>query len=185
MKLLTQFESQGNIELLSQKIIAVFSSKETPKEIYPFAEKLFSKLMEKNISIAGGWQAPLEKKMVEKTNNKMQANIIFYTAKDLSQLKISQKLHTLDDENKLLLISAQSRQKRAAKSDIDKRDNLLFKQVSQVLFLYVSSGGRLEEYFNTLHLASFPLLVLQHPLNEHLLLSGCPAINEDNVDELI
>lgn len=185
MKLLSQFESRGNIELLSQKIVAIFSSINTPQEIYGDAEKLFEKLKNRQLSIAGGWQAALEKKLLNTTDSKMLANIIYYTAKDLSQIKMIKKLKLLEDEKKLLLISAQSRQKRASKNDVDKRDKLLFEQVSHVLFLYIHPGGRLENYFNLLQESNFPISVLQHPLNKRFLVSGCPAIQEENLDELI
>ncbi len=185
MTLLSKFESTGNIELLSQKIITVFSSKDTPQEIYPAAEKLFEKLKDNHVSIASGWQAPLEKKLLESTYPEMVANIIYYTAKDLSQISLLPGLKRLDDKKKLLVISAQSRQKRATKNDIDKRDELLFKQVSQVIFLYISPDGRLEKYFNRLQEASFPIFVLQHSLNERFLVSGCPSIDDSNLHELI
>jgi hypothetical protein len=185
MKLLSKFETHGNIELLSQKIVAVFSSKDTPKEIYPSAEQLFEKMTDMPISMAGGWQAPLEKKLLETAHPAMKANIIYYTAKDLSQVKMGKSLELLDNEKKLLLVSAQSRQIRATKSDVDKRDALLFNQISQVLFLYISPNGRLEKYYNTLQESNFSLFVLDHPLNEHILISGCPAINSDNLQEII
>jgi hypothetical protein len=185
MKILSQFESRGNIELLSQKIVAVFSSKNTPPEIYPAAEKLFEKMIDSPLSLASGWQAPLEKKLLGLTHSTMKANIVYYTAKDLSQIKLSPALIDLEREKKLLIVSAQSRQTRPTKSDINKRDALLFKQVSHVLFFYINPGGRLEEYFNHLQEAAFPVFILQHPLNERFLVSGCSVLDEDNLAETL
>jgi len=185
MKILSQFESSGNIELLSQKIIAVFSSKDTPQEIYPYAVRIFEELKNKPLSIASGWQAPLEKKLLETITPQMQANIIFYTANDLSQVNISHQLKLLNNENKLLSISAQSRKKRATKNDIDKRDKLLFNQVDQVLFLYISQNGRLEKYFNHLLESASSVLIMRHPLNKPFMSAGCSVLDEENFDEVL
>ena len=182
MKIVSRFETRGNIELLSQKPIAVFASQNTPNEIFRDAESLFEKLCDLPVSIAGGWQAPLEKKLLQKTNKRMKANIIFYSARDISKIKMTKHLADLDNENKLLVISAQSRQSRPSKTDVDKRDNLMFSQVAAILFFYIAEGGRLEKYFNDLISAKFPVYLFEHELNSPFLTSDCMPINEDNLD---
>ena len=154
MKILSQFESKGNVELLSQKTLAIFSSKNTPQDIYTSAEELFLSLCELPVCLASGWQAPLEKHLLGLTNPAMPANIIYYSAKDISELNIV-KLAELEKENKLLYISAQSRKNRISKEDVDKRDELLLSYVNGALFFFIEPMGRLEKYFDFLCLEDF------------------------------
>lgn len=185
MKILSQFESRGNIELLSQKPIAVFASQKTPEEIYKRAQNVFLKLCELPVSLAGGWQAPLERKLLQTILPAMQANIIYYSARDISKIKMMEKLTALETENKLLVVSAQSRQIRPSQNDIDKRDRLIFSQVSKILFMHVSEGGRLEKYFNSCLQNGLPVYILDHPLNKSFTVFDTVAVNEDNVNLLM
>lgn len=185
MKVLTQFESKGNIELLSQSKLAVFTSKNTPREISESAQRLFLSLCKLKISLAGGWQAPLEKQLLNLTYAGMPANIIYYSAKDLGQIKQNQKLAALDNEHKLLIVSAKSRTNRVSKNDINKRDTLLFNQVEKVLFMYIAHGGRLEKYYNQLLQKDFPVYVLEHDLNRSFLNNGAIALSRDNLNVII
>ena len=185
MKILSQFESKGNIELLSQTTLAVFASKNATQEIYKPAQELFLSLSELTISLCGGWQAPLEKYLLNLASSEMKANIVYYSAKDLGQINPNAKLDSLDTDKKLLLISAQSKTNRASKNDVDKRDDLLFKQVDKVLFMYIEPGGRLEKYYNQLVEKDFPVFVLDHGLNRSFIGQGCVALNNENVNVLM
>lgn len=184
MKILSQFESKGNLELLSQRTLALFSSKNTPQEIFKSAQELFLALCEMPLSLAGGWQAPFEKHLLGLTNPDMPANIIYYSAKDISQLNIKE-LTQLEEQNKLLYISAQSRKNRVSKEDVDKRDELLLSKVDAVIFLYIEPRGRLEKYFDFLCLEDFATFVLDHELNKAFINAGAVNLNLENYKELL
>jgi hypothetical protein len=183
MRLLSQFETKGNIELLSQKIIAVFSSKNTPGEIYNPGRDLFLKLCELPLSIAGGWQAPFEKILLKEINPQMPANIIYYSAKNLISVK-NTGFTELEKNNKVLYVSAQSRKDRASKQDINKRDQLMFSQVHSVLFFYIETNGRLQKYFDQLIRNNFSVYTLQHDLNMNLLNAGAVGLDSENINLL-
>ena len=157
MKLLSQFESKGNIELLSQLKLAVFASKYTPREIYSLSRELFHSLCKLPISLCSGWQAALEKELLTNVDESITANIVYYSAKDIAQINLPKHLEPLYLNHKLLLLSAQSRTSRVSKGDINKRDDLLFKQVDKILFMYIREGGRLEEYYNQKLRSNFPV----------------------------
>lgn len=184
MRVLSQFESKGNVELLSQKNLAIFSSKNTPEEIFKSAEELFLSLCSMPICLASGWQAYFEKHLLELVKPDMPVNIIYYSAKDIGELNFKE-LDVLEKENKLLYISAQSRKNRISKGDVDKRDELLFSQVDAALFLYIEPKGRLEKYFDILVMEEFPVYVLEHELNRAFINAGAVGLNLENVRDLI
>jgi len=185
MKVLSHFESKGNIELLSQATLGVFASQKTPTDIYPSAKQLFLSLCRIPLSLSGGWQAPLEKQLLQLAYPEMTASILYYSAKDLARITLSDHLNTLDMFGKLLLISAESKTPRATQSDVDKRDALLFTQTDKILFLHIEHGGRLEKYYNQLLDKDFPVFILDHQLNQKFFSRGSVVINNDNCDSLL
>jgi hypothetical protein len=179
------FITRGNIEILNQKKVVLFSSKDTPPQIYSSIELLFDTLRKMDLAIAGGWQAPFEKKLFKKIKASDRANYIHYLAKDLNQVSLNESQEYLVNNDKLLLIAADIKQTRIDKSLVKERDELIFSQNNRIIFLYISEGGRLEEYFKQLNVMQYQIYVLDHPLNKHLITKDVIALNQENVDLLV
>lgn len=184
MEKTVKFESKGNIELLSQRNVALFASVKTPKEIYYEAQLLVEKMVERNFCLAGGWQAPLEKEILNDQLKKGKANIIFYTAKDIKYIKMKEPLQPMLEKEKLLILSPESKKKRVSKADIDLRDMLILDQIKHILFLYIDPGGRLETYYNYLVHNKISFSVLDHDCNRRWLTSDCSHVNSETIETL-
>ncbi len=178
------FQSKGNIELLSQRKLALFASKNAPQEIYTGAEALFSILQDMPLSLAGGWQAPLEKYLFNKADPMKPANFIHYLAKDINRFRPSSLEQRLLEENKLLVLSPEIKSGRASHSLVKKRDALLFLQIDSILFLYIDTGGRLEGYLRQLSERKHRLYILNHPLNLAYFGEDILTVDEENVGEI-
>ena len=180
------FKTMGNVELLSQKKLAVFSSRSVPEEIIPAAEELFKTLIRMPLSLTGGWQAPLEKKLFnEFTQNPTTAHFIYYLAKDISAFKPSPLQETLITEKRLLVIAPQIKQNRPTQKLVTARDRLLFEQVSRILFLYIEEAGRLERYLSGLSARKYQLYILDHALNKKFFSEDIIPLNANNAIELL
>lgn len=180
------FETRGNVEILSQKKIAIFASRATPQEFYPRALTLFNRLAQQDVAIASGWQAPLEKFLFKKgVGLQIRANIIKYLPRDLNCYQLSYTEQVLLDENKLLLVAPDTDVRRPEKKWINRRDALLFSQIKHVLFLYIVPGGRLESYFNQLLNRDYHVYLPEDAQNSFLNASGVIKLNEQNVAELL
>jgi len=178
------FETLGNVELLSQARIALFASRNTPVELYPAAEALFSKLTELPVSIAGGWQAPLEKHLLSQFPLSAKANIIHYLARNINNLHLNRFQENLLAVNKLLLVSPSLRPIRVTSSMVIKRDNLIHSQIKKILFLHIEQGGKLERQFNQLYGAGYHIYLLDHPSNQLFLIPDVIGMNADNTQML-
>jgi predicted Rossmann fold nucleotide-binding protein DprA/Smf involved in DNA uptake len=179
------FQTVGNVELLSQKKIALFASKNAPDELDPAANELADKLFQLPLAVASGWQSPLEKSVYQRFNNKCTANIIHYVAKDINQFKPTEKQQKWITQNKLLIISPELKEIRTSASVVDKRDRLIFSQNKKILFLYIESKGRLEKYFKELSQLNFQLYILEHPLNESYFHDDIIRFNDNSVESLL
>ncbi len=177
----TLFETLGNAELLTQNRVAVFSSQSVPKKIEPDATRLFHELTNLPVAIAGGWQAPLENKLFRaEARLNAKANFIHYLAKDINTFQPNELQQKLLDAGKLLIIAPGLNQTRPTKKQVNQRDNLLFSQINKILFLYISKGGRLENYLNTLSGHNYQIFILDHPANQNCFPDDVVRINTDN-----
>ncbi len=180
------FETMGNVELLSQNKLAIFSSRKTPQAIYPSAKALFKILVQMPLSLAGGWQAPIEKKLLnEFAQNPTTAHFIYYLAKDITTFRPNPLQEALIKENRMLAIAPDLSQDRPTSKQVDARDQLLFEQVPKTLFLFIEAGGRLEKYLVGLSARKYPLYILDHPLNEKYFSEDIIPVNEDNAALLL
>lgn len=180
------FETLGNVELLSQNRVAVFASKSTPREMYPAAEQLIDSIIPLPLALAGGWQAPLEKELLKKiTLAKANANIIHYLAKNINTIQPDTVQQRLIKENRLLLISPGINEARPSAKQINRRDELLFSQINKIIFIYISNGGRLQEYFERLIASSYQVFLFDHPLNKNFFNKDVVLLNPDNCGILV
>jgi hypothetical protein len=176
------FMTRGNIEILNQKKVALFTSRDTPQDLFPHIEALFNILRKMGAAVAGGWQAPFEKKMYKDIRPTDKSNYIYYLAKDINQLRLSQSEENLVNNAKLLFVAPNFKGKRISKSLVTARDELLFAQNNKILFFYISRGGRLEEYYKQLNPQVFQIYILDHPVNRHFFANDVTAVNEDNIN---
>ena len=179
------FQTLGNVELLSQKKIAIFASKNAPEELLQSKNELFDKLLNMPIALAGGWQSPMEKSIYNCFDTNSAANIIHYIAKDINQFIPSKKQQNLIDQNKLLIVSPELKEVRASAPAVDKRDRLIFSQNKSIFFLYIEQGGRLEKYFRELNQLNYQLFILDQPSNDAYFHDDIIRIDEDSVTSMI
>ena len=117
---------------------AVLASKETPAEIYGPAQKLADSIIKLPFSAAGGWQSPLEKKLLARISRvDSGCNIIHYLAKNINSLKLNDRQRQLLDDNRLLLISPGIQDNRPSRRQINFRDELMFSQTDKILFMFI------------------------------------------------
>jgi len=180
------FETLGNVELLSQNRFAIFASRKAPAELMIPAGHLLSALKGSSFSVAGGWQSPLEKQVFNLlTQGIEEIHLIHYLARSLSYFKPSQFQQKLLKEKRILFIAPPLRQPRASSREVLRRDALLFRQVTKILFLTIQPGGRLERYLDILSRQKYSMFILEHPANQAFYESGLVKVNADNASLLL
>lgn len=181
----TVFETLGNVELLSQTKVALFASKTAPAELCGQAREVFRTLLRMPITLAGGWQAPLEKSLFNMVEDRFNANVIYYLGRNINEFKPSAVQQLLITENKLLVIAPVLRAKRTSQYAIRKRDALIFSQVKKILFLYIQKGGQLEKYYRQLSALNYQLYLLDHQLNQSFNDEDLVFVNPDNANLIL
>lgn len=181
-----QYYLNGEESLLEKNPIAVFCSREIPLSIYHIANETFKEMIEQPITIAGGWQSVMEKRVLKNYHKGCQANLIYFLAKGINNFRIPKHLDPLFKKGKLLIISPfLDKPDRANKKTVLKRDLLIMNLVERFFFLYIKKGGYLERIFQECLNNGKVTYLLKHQANRDYLIEGGLAISKDNVKELI
>ena len=186
MQPIQTFETLGNVELLSRKKVALFTSQNVPDELKLDAHGLFQRLIQHPLSVAGGWQAPLEKELLHAFNEQnSKAAILYYLAKDINKFKPNALQSHLIKEERMLVVAPALHGERPTKKQVSFRDNLIFEQINKILFMAISAGGRLEAYLNTLSKRNYELFILDHPQNHTYFGNDLVPVNAENIEILL
>jgi len=86
----TPFYKTDPRRYLAQSPIAAFCSREIPLSIYHAANETFTELLKLPVTVAGGWQSAMEKRVLKNYDSDSQANIIYFLAEGDKRIQYPQ-----------------------------------------------------------------------------------------------
>lgn len=179
------FYKNGNETLLDQSPIAVFCSREIPLSIYHVANETFTELLKLPVTVAGGWQSAMEKRVLKNYDSDNQANIIYFLAKGINKFKAPKYLTSLMDSGRLLVVSPFLDEKRIEKRFVAARDELLLSLIQRFLFLYINPEGSIKNIFTRCISEGRQVYILEHQANSACLCDGVISVNRNNMREVL
>ena len=87
------------------KLTLIADKKYLPLSMYSKVFELLNMLTNESLTLAGGWQSPLEKNALKYWKPDSDSNIIYFLAKGINSFPIPQYLNILLNNNKLLVVS--------------------------------------------------------------------------------
>ncbi len=175
------FHTRGNIELLSQNFVAVYGSRQAPTAVHDDAGSLARAMARAGMTVAGGWQSPLEKYFLRAFADCDTGYVIRYTARPLDSAVPKGAPEAMMDGRRLLQVAPDVLPERPTRKSVARRDALMLEQCHAILFLYIAPGGHLAELFDYLTGLRYPLFVLEHALNRPWMHQGALAVPADDV----
>jgi hypothetical protein len=179
------FKVYGNDQILSLPKVAVHASRATPESLLQAGQKLFKKLTEMNIALAGGWQSKPEKTLLKEFNPDNPAFLMLFIAKSYRLYTPPPYLKEAFSKDKIAIIEPNMEKPRIELDSVDIRDQILDDLVSHHLFLYIQPGGRLEERLRKLRKSGKEILVLNAPQNRRFFIEGVVPIDHTTLDRLV
>ncbi|MCH7731770.1 MAG: hypothetical protein IIB44_04530 [Candidatus Marinimicrobia bacterium] len=176
--------SVGNEQLLEQKPLALYCSRQIPLSVYQPALELVQNLMAQQITLAGGWQSSLEKEALKLRKPGSSSNIIYFLAKGIQSFKVHQSLRSDLDKGKVLIVSLWMHKERIDKQKVKDRDNLILDKLERFLFLHIGEGGNLEELFYRCLSLDKEIYILDHFSNHKWFNPELTPISEKDVEML-
>lgn len=157
--------SLGNEDLLNRNPLAIYCSREVPLSIYEPALDLIRELLNRPMTLAGGWQSKMEKEALQLRPAGAPSNLIYFLAKGIQSFKLPKALRQDLDEGKVLVVSLWMQENRIDQPKVNKRDRLMVDRIRRFLFLNLKEGGNLEELFYKCLSQEKEVWVLDHPEN--------------------
>ena len=179
------FHSRGNIELLSQRIVAVYGSREAPSVLEGDVALAARNMAMEEMTVAGGWQSRLEKCFLSSFVRVGRGYLISYAARKLEDRALSPAMNRMLDEKRLLQVAPDVATIRPTVKTVARRDALLLEQCHVVLFLYLAPGGQLAMLFEYLLAKGFPVYVLDHAFHRTWLKQGGLPFHADDTATLL
>ena len=134
----------GNPEILSDEKIGFFcSSKSSGAAILKVFERA-NLWRKERTTIISGFHSPLEREVLE-ILLKGTGRIIIAPARSLETMRPPQNWLTALTENRLLIISPFRNTPRISRATATKRNQLVVQIADQIVFGYISDGGKVEK----------------------------------------
>jgi hypothetical protein len=176
---------QGNKKLIEDSPIIVYCSKEIPLSVYYTANTVFTELLKLPLTVAGGWQSPMEKRVLKNYKNEYPANIVCCLAKGMENFRLPRHLRPLMEDGKLLVISPFQNKARISRRSVMMRDELAFDLIQRFFFLYINQGGYLESILRRCMDTGKKIYFLAHHANTAYLVEGVQPVNAKNMQEVL
>lgn len=167
----------GNAALLDDPIVALFSSVRIPGGAVVQAFDLARILAGSARTVAGGFQSPIEREMLD-ILLAGSASVIICPARGIEGLRIPTRWERPLAESRLLLLSPfQSKIRRPTSALADRRNAVVAATATRLLILHATPGGRLHRLAREAIGWGLPIQCLDHPANEDLRLLGARTIS--------
>lgn len=191
----------GNYALIEHNPVAVYCSRKIPLSVFEQSNEVVSALMEHDVVLAGGWQSPMEKRLLKNIKRKEHAKIIYFLAKGIRNFRPFKKfeMESLEEQDRLLVLSLHESEERITRKLVEKRDHWMRKMLQRFFFLYIDPDGKLQQLYEELtghtsslfvgHAASLSrekkVFLLNHPENRPFMNDSVILIDRYNLEEVI
>lgn len=175
----------GNVSLLNEAPIAIYSSQKIPLSIYQEAIELIARLSNKGVVLAGGWQSPLERKMLKVVTQVEQGKVIYFLAKGIKYFNPWKYLRPLIQSQRLLVVSPFENEERITSEMVKERDELILRLIDTFLFIFVNPSGKTPRFVENCLKNNKRVYFVDHPQNKDVLQEGIGLLSKYNYQEVL
>lgn len=173
----------GNIDLLRQKKIGIFASRDAPQSIVIPAEKFVFAVSKLPYVFISGWHSSFEKKIFEKLLL-LEKEIIFFTSLGIRNMRMDNHLIKTWRNGRLLIISFFEDNPKMTSLNALRRNEMISDISEKNLFLYVNNNGNLRNLIPRLSKNGRNPLVFNNSKNFNYL-KNCASIDINNYEDLL
>jgi predicted Rossmann fold nucleotide-binding protein DprA/Smf involved in DNA uptake len=143
----------GNVALLEQHLIALFSSVKCPARLILKSQEKAKELSTQGQAVIGGFQSPVEKEMLT-VLLRGESPLVICPARSLDSMRIPKAWkHKIDNGQLLLLSPFSAGIKRPTTETVMQRNQLVAQLASELLIVHAEPGGKVEAIIREAELA--------------------------------
>ena len=179
LEVLAQIKSKGSVRLLEESLIALFCSQRCPGDLilktYDFARAM----RDAGIPIIGGFQTPMEKECLLLLLRGSQP-VVVCPARGIDNMRVPRDWRPALDQDRLLILSPfPSTARRPTEELAAQRNKLVASLASRVFIAHAAPGSKTEAFAHKLAASGKPLLTLDSPANENLVVMGAQEVGSE------
>jgi len=162
----------GNIEILKQPLLGLFSSVKCPANLILKAHDLSQKLAEAGTPVISGFHSPVEKEMLS-VLLQGAGSIAICLARGLEGMRVPSEHHKPLEDGRMVLVSLLGNIIRRPKVEFSyERNRLVAALAERILVLHAEPGGKLESLCLELMGWGKPIYTIKDTSNENLIHLG-------------
>lgn len=162
----------GNIDILQNKTLAVFSSAKCPGKVILQTYDLMKNIREAGITVISGFHSPMERECLNILLKGKQP-IIFCPARSIKGMRIKPEYKKPLDEGRLLILSPFAEKEKRISSERALERNRFIAAIGDSIFIpYAAPNSKTEQLCKELLSWNKPLYTLQSESNSNLISLG-------------
>ncbi|MDO9287218.1 MAG: DNA-processing protein DprA [Thermodesulfovibrionales bacterium] len=170
----------GNLAILRNKTLAVFSSSKCPGKVILQTYDLMKKIREAGITVVSGFHSPMERECLNILLKGKQP-IIFCPARSIKGMRIKPEYKKPLDEGRLLILSPFAEKEKRISSERALERNRFIAAIGDSIFIpYAAPNSKTEELCKELLPWNKPVYTLEDEFNANLFRLGAKNIVQFN-----
>ena len=168
----------GNIKILQNKTLAVFSSSKCLGKIILQTYDLMKKIREAGITVISGFHSPMERECLNVLLKGKQP-IIFCPARSIKGMRIKPEYKKPLDESRLLILSPFAEKEKRISSERALERNRFIAAIGDSIFIpYAAPNSKTEQLCKELLSWNKPVYTLQNESNVNLIAMGVKTMED-------
>jgi predicted Rossmann fold nucleotide-binding protein DprA/Smf involved in DNA uptake len=174
----------GNLDILKNKILAIFSSIKCPGAIILKTYDLMKNLRESDITVISGFHSPMERECLNILLKGKQP-IILCPARSMKGMRLQAEYKEPINEKRLLLISPFDEKENRISSERSLRRNYFVAALADAVFIpYAMPSSKTERFCKELLTWNKPMYTFHTESNANLVALGIKPITQEILVEL-
>ena len=175
--------SRGNLDLLEERLTALFCSSRCPGDLILKTYDLARAMRDAGVPVIGGFQTPMEKECLRLLLRGSQP-VVVCPARGIENMRVPRDWRPAISHGRLLVLSPFSASQRRPTAGLAAQRNDLVTDLAQRVFIaHAAPGGKTEAFAGKVAGSGKPILTLDSPANANLLSLGAQAVTPERVRE--
>ena len=173
---------RGNLRLLGKPLTALFCSNRCPGDLILKTYDLARAMRDAGVPVRGGFQTPMERECLRLLLRGEQP-VVICPARGIDNMRIPRDWHPALDEGRLIVLSPFPTTARRPTAELAAQRNCFVAELAQRVFIaHAAPGSKTEAFARKLIESGKPLLTLDSPANENLVVMGSRTVQLHGAD---
>lgn len=171
----------GNVEILRQKMLALFCSVKCPGKLILQTYDLMQNMRQTNMTVISGFHSPMEQECLT-ILLRGQKSVIICPARGIEGMRVNKDIKKALETGRLLLLSPFTKEKRRITAETSWERNRFAAALADKIFVaYAEPNGKTEKFCREILTWDKPIYTFASSLNTNLIEMGAKSVTHENM----